>query len=467
MSGNSIKSTVLSDTAETILNSVADGVFTVDKNWQITFFNRAAAEITRIPVEIAIGQRCCDVFRTTVCESACVLRHTMKTGRPVVNRTIFLVNPEGEKIPISISTALLKDRFGKIIGGVETFRDLSVEEGLRRQLSNRGSISNIITRDPALLNLLNLLPRISESESSILILGESGTGKELLARAIHELSPRHNKPMITVNCAALPDNLLESELFGYKAGAFTDAKRDKPGRFALAEGGSIFFDEIGELSHPMQVKLLRVIQERTYEPLGGVRPITADVRIISATNRDLKAMVAKGDFRADLFYRLNVMACSLPPLRDRPTDIALLTEHFINVFRARRGQQVTGITPAAMDILSTHSFPGNVRELENLIERAFILCQDGALLPEHFPAEIRNGFKCPKGNSKTALSEIPSVRENSNAEVLDSPGSMRELEVVFLRNLMQKHMGDRKSAAEALNVHPVTLWRKLKRNGLL
>lgn len=387
--GRTATSILQPEIAAVILDSVTDGVFTVDQEWRITSFNRAASRITGIPQDVAIGRYCSDVFRTTACESSCILRQTMATGQPIVNRAIFLVNPQGDKIPISVSTALLKDRQGRIIGGVETFRDISVVEELRARLSERRHLGGIITRDPTLADLLELLPRIAESEATILILGESGTGKELLARAVHDLSPRRKHPLVVVNCAALPENLLESELFGYKAGAFTDARRDKPGRFALAEGGTLFFDEIGELPPALQVKLLRVLQERVYEPLGGMRPVSTNVRVISATNRDLPAMVAAGTFRADLFYRINVMTCRIPPLRTRPTDIALLVAHFIKRFNAGRNKPVSGITPAALDLLSSYAFPGNIRELENLIERAFILCLEGPIGPEHLPPEIR------------------------------------------------------------------------------
>jgi PAS domain S-box-containing protein len=515
------------EAASVILDSVADGVFTVDADWRITSFNRAAAQITGIPQEVALGRPCSDVFRTTACESACVLRQTMRTGRPIINRTIFLVNPQGDKVPISVSTALLRDRQGTIIGGVETFRDLSVVEELRAQLAERRHPGGIITRDPTLTDLLALLPRIAESEATILILGESGTGKELLARAVHELSPRRKNPLVVVNCAALPENLLESELFGYKAGAFTDARRDKPGRFALAEGGTLFFDEIGELSPALQVKLLRVIQERVFEPLGSVRPVSANVRIISATNRDLTAMVAAGTFRADLFYRINVMTCRLPPLRARPTDIALLADHFIKRFNAGRNQPVTGITPAALDLLTAHPFPGNVRELENLIERAFILCFDGPLCPEHLPIELRQvalNSLVPNDRPSERLARrassvahhasnpsqreplLPSIespsdghgpspvpRSSSAPAVKPPPDSifpktmagtgkakeqvsrrpsppeqsagkrLQDIEAEFLRQMLREHGGRRGATAAALGIHPATLWRKMKR----
>lgn len=258
-----------------ILDSIADGVFTVDKEWRIRSFNQAAESITGVTRKEAVGKNCCDVFRASICETECALRRTMETGKPVVNKTVYIVNAQGNRVPISISTAILKDNKGRMIGGVETFRDLSLVEELRKELTGRYSFADIVSKNHQMRKLFEILPQAARSDSTVLIEGESGTGKELFARAIHELSGRRKKPFVAVSCAALPDALLESELFGYKAGAFTDAKKDKPGRFALAEGGTIFLDEIGDISPAMQVKLLRVLQERTFEPLGGTEAVKA------------------------------------------------------------------------------------------------------------------------------------------------------------------------------------------------
>jgi len=285
-----------------ILDSIADGVFTVDKEWRITSFNRAAEQITGIARAEALTRHCWEVFRTSICEQRCALRETLETGRPLVNQSIFIVNAEGDRVPVSISTALLRDKSGEIIGGVETFRDLSVVEELRKELAGSHTFLDIISKNREMRALFAMLEQIAESNATVLLEGESGTGKELFAKAIHSLSPRRNGPLITVNCAALPDSLLESELFGYKAGAFTDARRDKPGRLALAGGGTLFLDEIGDVSPMLQIRLLRVLQDRRYEPLGSTRSETADVRIVTATNRNLEELVAEGQFRQDLFY---------------------------------------------------------------------------------------------------------------------------------------------------------------------
>jgi PAS domain S-box-containing protein len=245
-----------------ILDSINEGVFTVDLDWQITSFNRAAERITGVPRDQAIGRRCAEVFRASICESECAMKRTIESGRPLVNVTADIVSRDGTRVPIRIATALLHDKEGRVVGGVETFQDLRQVEQLQKALASRYTFEDIVSRSPAMQGLFEILPQIAESSSTVLIEGASGTGKELFARAIHNLSPRREQRFVAVSCAALPDTLLESELFGHMAGAFTDARRDKPGRFALADGGTIFLDEIGDISPAMQVRLLRVLQER-------------------------------------------------------------------------------------------------------------------------------------------------------------------------------------------------------------
>jgi len=330
---------------EAILESISDGVFTVDADWRVTSFNRAAEEITGVPRAEALGSLCCDVFRSSLCGAGCALRETLATGRPVIGKTAFIVDADGNRIPISLSTAVLRDADGRVIGGAETFRDLSEVEALREALEGKYHAGELSSRSPLMQRLFEVLPAVAASPSTVLLLGETGTGKELAARTIHALSPRGKGPFIAVNCGALPDTLLESELFGYKRGAFTGAAQDKPGRFAQAKGGTLFLDEIGEVSPALQVRLLRVLQERTYEPLGGTRSEQADVRIITATNRDLSALVRDGVFREDLYYRVNVVRLELPPLRRRKEDIPLLVDEFITRFNRLQGKTVRGIAP--------------------------------------------------------------------------------------------------------------------------
>jgi len=429
-----------------ILDSITEGVFTVDREWRITSFNRAAEYITGIPRERAIGRPCKDILRANICEGRCALDYTMKNGKPIVNRSITILDESGSKKPVSITTALLKDADGNIIGGVETFRDLSSIEKLRKEIRQQYEVADIISHNHRMQNLFNVLPDIAESPSTVLIEGESGTGKELFANAVHQLSPRKNKPFIAVNCGALPDALLESELFGYKAGAFTDAKKDKIGRFAAAEGGTLFLDEIGDISAAMQVRLLRFLQERVYEPLGSVEPVHSNVRIVAATHRDLAAMVEDGTFREDLFYRINIVKLEIPPLRDRLEDIPLLAEHFIGRFNTLQGKELAGIDEEALACLMSYNYPGNVRELENIIERAFILCRSGQIERRHLPNTI-----C-----------YQTATENST----DNLDSFRQMEASFLMNALRRHNWNRLETAKALNIHKTTLFRKIKALGL-
>jgi transcriptional regulator with PAS, ATPase and Fis domain len=295
--------------------------------------------------------------------------------------------------------------------------------------------------------LFALLPDVAESPSTVLIEGETGTGKELVARAIHNHSPRHEKPFVAVNCGALPDTLLESELFGYKAGAFTDARKDKPGRFAAAEGGTLFLDEIGDVSPALQVRLLRVLQERVYEPLGSVQPVKADVRIIAATNKNLLELVGNGQFREDLYYRINVVKLEIPPLRDRMEDIPLLVEHFIDRLNSIQGKEVAGVSDDALACLMAHGYPGNIRELENLIERAFVVCHSGLIQRAHLPVNL-----C----SMPCL-DSPEVRHLN---------SLGQVEASFLMNALRRNNWSRLETARQLGIHKTTLFRKMKSLGL-
>jgi PAS domain S-box-containing protein len=432
---------------DVILDSVADGVFTVDSEWRVTSFNRAAEQITGVRREEAIGKRCCDVFRASVCESQCVLKRTMDSGRPIINQAIYIVDSQGRRIPISISTAILKDGKGQIIGGVETFRDLSQVEELRKQLNASYTFADIVGRSAPMRKLFEVLPTIAESDSTVMIEGASGTGKELFARAIHSLSPRRRRRFVALNCGAMPDTLLESELFGYKAGAFTDARRDKPGRFALAEGGTIFLDEIGDISQAMQTRLLRVLQERIYEPLGSVEPVPSNVRVIAATHRNLENLVREGTFRQDLFYRINVIRLKLPELRERLEDLPLMVEHFVSKFNRLRHKDILGLSEKAMAVLMHHDFPGNVRELENVIEHAFVLCPGGLIEPQHLPPAL-----------------VGSVAPDHMAG--NAKGTLEGLEGAFLADLIHRHHGNRAAAARDLGVHPSTLFRKVKALGI-
>lgn len=434
-----------------ILDSIADGVFTVDRNWRITSFNRAAEEITGWAREDAMGKSCSDIFHSSICGKNCAIAESLYKGAPVANRSITIRNSAGEKIPISISAAPLTDHEGNIIGGVETFRDLTAITTLRQQLSQKYTFDAIISKSASMQRLFSILPDIARSPSTVLILGESGTGKELVARALFNASERKEKPFVVVNCAALPETLLESELFGYKAGAFTDARKDKLGRFAAAEGGTLFLDEIGDIPGSVQVKLLRVLQEKVYEPLGSNAPVKADVRIITATNRDLQALVKEGSFRDDLFYRLNVVKISLPPLRERKEDIPLLIEHFIKKYAAQQGKDIVGIANGALALLMRYDFPGNIRELENIIEYSFILCDGGYIQPQHLPEPFAAGAE----ESPTAA-----ARETG-------PMSLEDIEKQAIMLSLEKNRWRKMATCRELGISKDTLRRKIDRYGLV
>jgi PAS domain S-box-containing protein len=431
-----------------ILESISDGVFTVDSDWQITSFNRAAEKITRIDRKEAIGRHCSAVFRASMCETDCALRHTMETGKPIVDKAVFIITAEGKRIPISISTALLRDENGDVVGGVETFRDLSLVEELRKRLQNRFELDDLLGHSPAMQRILEVLPLVAGCDSTVLIQGETGTGKELLARAVHSLSLRREKPFVAINCGALPDTLLESELFGYKAGAFTGAGKDKPGRLALAEGGTIFLDEIGDMSPALQVKLLRVLQEKTYEPLGGTKPAKADLRVIVASNKDLLTLINEGNFRQDLYYRVNVVRLDLPPLRERKEDIPFLIEHFINRFNLLRGKEILGVNQEVLALLTIHDYPGNIRELENIIEHAFVICQGGLIEPRHLPENM--------------ISKLPQP-----SKLIKVSSKLMALEQRILMETLKRNRFNRLAAARELGIHKSTLFRKLKSWGMV
>jgi PAS domain S-box-containing protein len=437
-------STTLTDA---ILESISDGVFTVDHDWIITSFNHAAEQITGIKRNEAVGHLCSEVFRSSLCEGACALRMTTENGKPLINRPCFIINATGHRVPISISTAVLRDESGNTIGGAETFRDLSEVELLRQELSERSRVGELVSCSSSMGKIFELLPTIAQSDSTVLINGETGTGKELLAKAIHKMSKRSDKPFVAINCGALPDTLLESELFGYKKGAFTGATHDKQGRFALASGGTLFLDEIGDISPALQVRLLRVIQERIYEPLGSTRSESSDVRIIAATNRNLVKMVKNGDFREDLFYRINVIRLELPPLRKRKDDVPLLVEHFIERFNRIQHKNVPGIASTALELLMAHDWPGNIRELENIIERAFVICGNGRLMVSHLPDEL-TGRKTLSQPFGTIVSAVKLTETQS------------------ILNALQKYGNNRMAAAASLGIHRSTFYRKVKTLGV-
>jgi PAS domain S-box-containing protein len=447
-----------------IFDSIHEGVFTVDQDFRVTSFNAEAERITGVSRRDAVGKKCYEVFRASICQQGCALKQTLATGKPLRDVRVDVLNAVMLPVPLTVSTAVLR-RGDRLLGGVEIFRDISDIESLRNELKGHGAFENIVGNSPAMRELFRLLPDVADSDAPVLIEGPSGTGKELVATAIHSLSARRDKPFVRVNCGALPDTLLESELFGYRRGAFTDARRDKPGHFALADGGTILLDEIGDITPAFQLKLLRVLQEGEIQPLGATRALRVDVRVLAATNRNLATLVSEGKFRQDLYYRIRVVPVTLPALAERREDIPLLVDHFVRLQALKTGKPIDQVAPAAMAALCAYHYPGNVRELQNLVERAFVLCHGHRIELIHLPAEVSavgdmNGaaWKLRKPSERNLLR-----LKGSNDKAARGANPVE----LGLREVLAAHDWNRSAAAASLGIGRNTLWRRMREHGLV
>jgi PAS domain S-box-containing protein len=432
----------------TILDNIPSGVYTVDREMKLLSFNRSLESITGYSAEEVLGKRCTEILRSDFCEAGCPLKRSMRTGETLRGIELNLRARDGSVVPIASSTAVLRDEEGRPIGGICSFRDLRELHAVPFSQGHAREFQGMLSKNPKMHEIFDLIETVAESDANVLIEGESGTGKELVARAIHRLSVRTGKPFLGVNCASLNENLMESELFGHVRGAFTGAVKDRMGRFEMAEGGTLFLDEVSEISLHLQAKLLRVIQEREYQRVGETGARKANVRILSATNKRLKELIAGRTFRDDLYYRLNVVSVTPPPLRERKEDIPILVEHFLTHPQENHGGGKRSFSPLAMQALLEYPWPGNVRELENAVERAKI-CSRGEVIEESaLPAEIRHrGAAAPRrGGSfgeKAANLEADRIRESL------------------------VHSGwNRAEAAARLGVSRVTLWRRMKQLGI-
>ncbi len=431
-----------------ILNCISDGVLTIDLNGKINYVNKAMQELLGFTDDALIGRRCEKFVRSNICATEdCILRRTLAKRERLSNYETFIENKEGRRVPVNINTDLLFDETGNLIGIVEVFRDISQIKELKEQLGDVYHFGNIVTKDRRMKEILSILPSVAQTRSTVLIEGESGTGKELIAKAIHNNGRRKDKPFIAVNCAAIPDTLIESELFGHVKGAFTGAHQDRIGRFELANHGTIFLDEIADMSLSTQAKLLRVIQEEKFERVGGSRTISVDVHIIAATNKGLLKEVREGRFREDLYYRISVFPISLPPLRERREDIPLLITHFIDKFNKETGKEIDNVSPQAMRVLLNYFYPGNIRELRNIIEHAFICSRDNTILPEHLPAEL--------------------LREGERLAILSTQeSSLDKVEKEWILRTLEDTGWRYAETARRLGISRTTLWRKIRSFGI-
>ena len=429
--------------SRTLVNSIADGIYSVDLDMRLTAFSRSAELMTGFREEEVLGKPCREVFHASVCDTDCPLQWTLQHQQPIQNCTATLVGKDGRRIPAFLSSDLLRDARGAICGCIGIIRDRSEIEALKAKLHNEYSFSDFVGKSKAMVEIFERIKTVAATEATVLIEGESGTGKEILARAIHFRSARKSGPFVKVNCASLAESLLESELFGHEKGAFTGAIKDKPGRFERAHGGTIFLDEIGDTSLALQAKLLRVLQEKEYERVGGVKTLHTDVRVIAATNKNLLREIERGTFREDLYYRLCVVPLSLPPLRRRKEDIPLLVENFMQKLNAR-GERLREVSSRAMALIMAYDWPGNVRELENAVEHAYVTSTSGRIERQFLPASLRRAL--------------------GGEEPATSPAAGGEAEQIL--GALKAHRWRKQEAASQLGMSRTTLWRRMKELGL-
>jgi PAS domain S-box-containing protein len=441
------------DKTDLILDSMADGVFTVDEERTIRSFSIKLEALTGVPAGTAVGRSCMEVLKGTKCQTDCPLSWSFTHGKSV-DRCQETLRPDGgRRVEVSVTTAMLHDAEGRLVGLTGAVHDRSEVERLRRRLHEQQAHSRIIGRSARMRDLFQLIETVSDTEATVLISGESGTGKEMVARAIHDRGVRRDKPFVALNCAALNDNLLESELFGHVRGAFTGAVSDKPGRFELAAGGTILLDEVGDTTPALQAKLLRVLQEKTFERVGDTRTRRVDVRVIAATNQDLRVLVQRGRFREDLYYRLAVVPIQLPALRERREDIPLLAQHFIDTYRPRyfkgREEAFEGISNRALALMMAYDWPGNVRELEHAIEYAMISSTTNRIERAFLPLPLRR--LQPPDEPAAPVPAAPQADEDEEAA---------------LRRALQANRWNVARTAEAFGISRTTLWRRMRRFAL-
>ncbi len=435
-----------------LFETLPEGVFTIDDRWQITSFNHRAEEITGYDKQEAVGKQCWEIFRSDFCRKDCPLKNAMQTGETYMDQEVKTFNRKGAQQTLLVNVGVMQSGEGALLGAVETFRSVSMAGVNPSHISAIDyKTTGIIGQSRSMQDIFTRLPDIAASDANVLISGESGTGKELLALAIHKFSEYRKGPFVAVNCSALAESLLESELFGHEKGSFTGAEKEKPGRFELAKRGTLFLDEIGEMKPELQVKLLRVIEQKVFERVGGTRPLPLEARIISATNQDLDQARKQGQFRLDLFYRLRTVPLMLPPLRERLEDIPLLIDHFIKVYNKRYNKRVRSVDPKVVATLSRYHWPGNVRELERCIEHAFVFVK-GPVIFAHYLPKLDDDIQ-------PVPSPFPKFIGDKK-----SPLAMDKNDVV---QALEQCSGKRGEAASLLGISRTSMWRRMKKLGLL
>ncbi len=443
---------------KTVVNTIRDGIMIVNTRGTLVSVNRAFEKITGYNREELIGETCM-LLDCDTCES---LQEHAKDGHwcelfrqgEIRTRQTVIRKKDGSPVHVVRNGSLLRDSDGNVMGAVGTLTDISdlIEkdnqlEAFRRELRSQDGFHGIVGASPTMRQVFDLIENAAYSDAPVIIYGESGTGKELVSHAIHKIGERKSGPFVKVNCASLTDSLLESELFGHVRGAYTGAVRDRVGRFEKATGGDIFLDEIGDLPVTTQVKLLRVLEDKVVERVGASTPIPVDVRIISATNRNLPRLVEEARFREDFFFRINVIPIHLPPLRERVEDIPLLAETFFRTIRLKSGKEVTGIADATMEALMRYHWPGNVRELKSAFEYAFVSCHNTLIQPAHLPSNIAGGDRRPSPTVRRALN-LKEIQKQELIEALEATG------------------GNQSRAADLLGVTRVTIYNRMKRYGI-
>ncbi|MBT4137974.1 MAG: sigma 54-interacting transcriptional regulator [Candidatus Latescibacteria bacterium] len=431
---------------EAILNSVADGILAIDPYLRIVNLNLAAENILGLSRSAILGKSCSDVLERTGGSNECFFKTTVERGTMVKDAELLVLRPDRSVRKLNVTTHALLDEKGQAQGLVAILRDLTELDALRKAINEQVKFERLVGKNHRMREIYHLIEDMNKSDATILVLGESGTGKELVAEAIHRRSHRAAGPFVRVNCSVLSEGLLESELFGHVVGAFTGAVQDKTGRFEMADGGTIFLDEIGDISPVVQVKLLRVLQERTFERVGSTQTQESDVRVVAATHRDLKARMANGLFREDLYYRLYVVPIELPALRERKEDLPLLVNHFIEKFTHQTRKKIRSTRPDALNLMMDYDWPGNVRELENAIEHAFVKCHSDAIQISDLPLALVRDVR----GDRLVVEDGPTLSEKDQ-----------------MLSVLERTGWNRSRAARLLGMHRTTMWRKMKTHGIV